>query len=116
MLLEKCPSANHIVLPVIMSGFYPTVKVTGSVSPTHYRQAQAHVLLHSGVDDAKRLQRTCILALVLSLGKKVMPCIPIVRCKGPTYPKYDLPTRSYGCRHPDGFAYNYTCLGPKRPN
>ena len=21
--------------------------------------------------------------------------------------KYDVPTRSYGCRHPDGFAYDY---------
>ena len=42
---------------------------------------------------------------------RVYHCISIVRCKGQgstkSFLKYDLPTRSYGCRHPDGFAYDY---------
>ena len=37
----------------------------------------------------------------------VYRCIPIVRCKGQPIVRYNLPTRSYGYRRPDGFA----CLG-----
>ena len=32
------------------------LKVTGSISPTHYRLALAHAFLHSGVDAAKQSQ------------------------------------------------------------
>ena len=57
--------------------------------------------VHFGVSFFRRERKAC----------RNYHCIPVVWCKGQggtkSFLKYDLPTRSYGCHHPDGFTYDY---------